>query len=539
MRKLNQSLPNRRRVLQAGASALVLGVPGLAIQTASAQPQQNTLIIGHTTTRHLNPAIQSGQATGVPGVQLFAGLVRLDDKFQPQPYLARSWEISKDGLVYTFALESNASFHDGTPITADDVAFSIELVKANHPFGRSMYQALEKIQIPNKTTLSLHLTHPQPALLTALSPLLTPILPKHIYSNGPIQTNPANINVIGSGPFKLVQYEADRQIVMERNPNFFRSGRPYMEKLIFRINREPLTNILLMERGETHYLPFAGIRMPDLAKIEVNPNLKLTTKGYEALGATNYIEINHRRPGLSDRRVRQAIAHAIDKDFITKKLLAGKAERLDGPLTHSNVFFNQSSLHIYEYNLQKAAKLLDEAGYPADKSGTRLRFTLRWLPDVNVNSQEPVAQYVKIQLKKIGIDITLQPSPDFPTWSSSISNWEYDLTMNGMWNYPDPVIGVNRAYLSDNMKKGVIYSNTEGYANKEVDSILTQAAIEGDFAKRKGLYEKFQSIVTDDLPLVWTNEEPLFTIYNPNLENLPLTVWGALAPYDEVRWKST
>ena len=110
--------------------------------------------------------------------------------------------------------------------------------------------------------------------------------------------------------------------------------------------------------------------------------------------------------------------------------------------------------------------------------------------------------------------------------------------MNAIWNYPDPVIGVHRAYLCDNQKKGVIWSNTEVYCNKEVDEILAKVAVETDFEKRKALYSRFQKIVTDELPFIWTNEEHYIMIYNKSrVENPPLTVWGGLAAFLDMRLK--
>ncbi|MYN14244.1 ABC transporter substrate-binding protein [Pusillimonas sp. TS35] len=529
---------NRRRFLNATGASAVLALSGLPMRDAYAQAQTGTLVIGHTTVRHLNPAIQSGQATGVPGVQLFAGLLQMDDKFQPHPYLAKSWTVSDDGLVYSFKLVEGAVFHDGKPITSEDVAFSLDIVKANHPFGSSMFKAVGKVETPDAHTVILRLDYPQPALPAALSPLLLPILPKHVYSTAPIQGHPANTAVVGSGPFKLVEFKAGQHIIMERNPRFFRENRPYLDRLIFRINKDSINSLISMERGEINYLPFAGVRVRDLGRLESNPKIRVTSDGYEALGATNYLEINHRKTPLNDVRVRQAIAHAMDKDFIANKLLAGKAKRMDGPLTKSNVFYSKDDLTIYAYDIEKANALLDAAGLARKADGSRVSLTLEWLPDVNVNSQEPVAQYLKAQLRKVGINIELRANPDFPTWSTRVSNWEYDLTMNGMWNYPDPVIGVNRAYLSTNQKKGVIYSNTEGYSNPRVDEILAAAGREQDFNKRKELYGEFQKIVTNELPLIWTNEEPLFTIYDANLVNVPSTVWGPLGPWDEMRWKA-
>lgn len=536
--KDNQALSlSRRRLLQLSGASAALAITGIP-SWAQAQMKPGTLVIGHTTVRHLNPAIQSGQATGVPGVQLFAGLVQLDNKFKPQPYLAKSWTISDDGLVYTLHLVENGLFHDGQPITSEDVKFSLEIVKANHPFGASMFKAVTQVETPDKNTVVLRLDYPQPALLTALSPLLLPILPKHVYSTEPIQNHPANRDVVGSGPFKLVEFKAGQYIIMDRNPHFFRENRPYLDRLIFRINRDSVSSLISMERGEVNYLPFAGVRVRDLSRLESNPKIRVTRGGYEALGATNYLEINHRKKPLDDLRVRQAIAHAMDKDFIVDKLMAGKAVRMDGPLTKPNIFYSQPDIKVYEYDIAKANALLDAAGLTRKNGDMRLALTLEWLPDVNINSQEPVAQYLKAQLRKVGIDIGLRANPDFPSWSARVSNWDYDLTMNGMWNYPDPVIGVNRAYLSTNQKKGVIYSNTEGYSNPRVDEILGAAAREQSFEKRKALYGEFQKIVTEELPLIWTNEEPLFTVYDAKLENVPATVWGPLGPYDEMRWQS-
>lgn len=538
MKTIHHSSSNRRRFLKAGGMSAALSLSGLPLSWAHAQADKNTLVIGHTTVRHLNPAIQSGQATGVPGVQLFAGLVQLDNKFQPQPYLASSWTVSDDGLAYTFKLVENATFHDGKPITSKDVAFSLGIVRDNHPFGASMFKAVSEALTPDPHTLVLNLSYPQPALLAALSPLLLPILPEHVYSTEPIQTHPANVNVIGSGPFKLVEFKAGQHIIMERNPNFFRENRPYLDRLIFRINKDSVSSLIGIERGDINFLPFAGVRLHDLARLEKNSKIRITTEGYEALGSTNFLEINHRKEHLNDVRVRQAIAHAMNKDFIIEKLMMNKVVRMDGPLTQSNIFYSKPDLKIYDLDLEKANSLLDAAGLTKKKDGMRVGFTLEWLPDVNVNSQEPVAQYLKAQLRKVGIDITLRANSDFPSWSSRVSNWEHDLTMSGMWNYPDPIIGVNRAYLSTNQRKGVIFSNTEGYSNARVDELLSLAAREQDMEKRKALYGEFQNITTNELPLIWTNEEPLFTIHDVNLENVPSTVWGPLGPYDEMRWKS-
>lgn len=514
-------------------TSLALGLGGAARAQGAGGGQ---LVIGHSTFRHLNPAVQSGQATGVPGTNIFAGLVRTDDAFQPQPYLAQSWETAPDGLSYTFNLDPSASFHDGKPVTSHDVAFSLTVVKANHPFGPTMFGPVSGVETPDDKTARFVLDTPHPALMSTLIPLLLPILPKHIYDDGQdIKNHPRNSTPVGSGPFKYKDYRPGEFLILERNDDFFLEGRPYLDELLFNLANNPTANVLALEQGDLDYMAFAPIRVNDLPRLRENPDLVVTSDGYEALGAVNFLEFNHRVAPLDDVRVRKAIAYAIDQDFIEKALLRGEAARLDGPMTAANPFASPEDLVLYDVDLDRAKALLDEAGHPENADGVRMTLTLEWLPDVNINSQEPVAQYLKSQLKKVGINIELRPNADFGSFASRIGAWEHQLTLNGLWNYPDPLIGVHRAYDSNN-RRNVIFSNTSGYANPAVDDLMARAGIEVDPEKRKALYGEFQKIVTDELPLYWTNEEPLFTIYRKGLQNPPLTVWGALAPFDETRW---
>lgn len=526
-----------RRGFAGGAAAGAALLAGSIAARRARAAESGTLVVGHVSLRHFNSAIQSGNATGIPAAQIFAGLVELDDKFMPQPYLARDWQVSPDHLTYTFHLREDAVFHDGKPVAAKDVAFSLDIVKHNHPFGLPMFGPVKAVDTPDAHTAVIRLSHPHPALMVALSPELLPILPQHVFGNGPIQTNPANLAPVGAGPFKFVEYRPGDHVVLARNEHFFRQGRPHLDRLVFKIIKDPMATLLAVEHGEVHYLPFANIRVRDLPRITRTPTLAVTRRGYEAFGATNYLEFNLRKPPLDDVRVRQAIAHAIDKDFIVKQLIAGQTIRLDGPMVHASPF-RSDDLVLYPLDLGLANRLLDEAGHRRQADGTRFSLTLDWIPDANINSQEPTAQYLKPQLKKIGIDIVLRASPDLSTWASRVSNWEHQLTMNGIWNYPDPVIGTHRAFLSTNQKKGVIWSNTEGYSNPKVDALLNAAGQEADFAGRKALYAQFQKIVTGDLPFAWTNEEPLFTIYDKKLAGIPLSVWGALAPFDQMRWQA-
>ena len=178
--------------------------------------------------------------------------------------------------------------------------------------------------------------------------------------------------------------------------------------------------------------------------------------------------------------------------------------------------------------------MLDEAGYPKKDDGFRFALNI----DFGWNAVKPMAEYLKPQLKKVGIDVTVRPSPDFPTWSNRVSTWDFDMTWDTVFNWGDPVIGVHRTYVSDNIKEGVIWSNTQGYKNAEVDRILEAAGRETNPEERKILYSQFQKIVTDELPVYWTHTVPYHTVYNKSLGNPPTTIWGTSSPLDEVYWKA-
>lgn len=500
--------------------------------SADAPTRGGTLVLGLTQTpRHLNPAVQSGVATAVPGAQLFATPLRFDDKWQPQPYLAERWEVADDGLSVTLHLRKNARFHDGKPITSEDVAFSIETIRDNHPF-KTMYGPVERIDTPDSHTAIIRLKHPHPAILLAMSSALGAIIPKHIYGDGQdIKSHPMNLTPVGSGPYRFVEYEKGQHIILERNPDFFLEGKPYLDKLIFRISTDASTLALGMERGDVHLRP-ANAQPRELLRLQKNPNLVVSPKGYEGIGAIAWLAFNQKHEILKDKRVRQAIAYAVDRDFFTKALHGGLSQSAFGPITMSSPFADQEAMR-YDLDLDKASRLLDEAGYPLKADGTRFSLRLDTLI-----SQREVAESIRPQLKKVGIEVELRIPPDFPTWSRWVSNHEFDMTVDAVFNWGDPVIGVHRTYLSSNIRPGVIWSNTQSYANEQVDAILDKAGQEMDPDKRRALYLEFQKIVTDELPVYWLFAPPYHSVYNSKVGNPPESIWGPMAPLDEVYLKN-
>lgn len=524
----------RRRLVS--TIALASAAFALPLQAQAQEPKRGgTLVIGSTqTARHLNGAVQSGVATAMPSTQIFASPLRFDDKWNAQPYLAEKWTLAPDGKSLTLNLRKNAVFHDGKPVTSADVAFTIMAIKANHPF-QTMMGPVEKVDTPDPHTAIIRMNTPHPAIVLAMSPALCPILPKHIYGDGQdLKNHPRNSkDVVGSGPFKLVEFTPGQRVVMERFDKFFLPGKPYLDKVIMNISPDASTLMLGLERGDIQMLPLMTLPT-ELRRLKDSPQVNLTPKGYEGIGAINWLAFNLERKPLSDVKVRHAIAHAIDKKFITKALMGGFAVPADGPIVPSSPFFSDD-IARYPTDLKKAAALLDEAGHKPDADGTRFKLTIDYLPGVD-DQQKIVAEYVRTQLKKVGIAVEVRASADFPSWAKRMATHDFDMSMDLVFNWGDPIIGVHRTYLSSNIKP-IVWTNTQSYNNPKVDELLNTAGGLLDPTQRKAYYATFQKIVTEDLPIDFINIVPYHTATSKKVGNVPTTIWGPLSPLDEVYLK--
>jgi len=519
-----------RKSLLAVATLALTALATTTVPAADEPKQGGTLVMAiQTTPRHLNPAVQSGTATGVPGTQLFASLLRYDDGWEPQPYLAKSWDVSEDGLTVTINLVDNATFHDGEPITSEDVAFSIDTVKANHPF-KSMFAPVTEVETPDATTAIIKLSEPHPALMLAMSSQLLSIIPKHVYGDGqdPKEHPQNSENVVGSGPFKLVEFKRDQHIILERYDDYFMEGRPYLDKIVMRIIKDTAARTIALESGE---LMLSGFEEEprDISRMKKKDTLDVSNAGYAAIGPVNWLAFNTQGGKTSDPAVRKAIAYAVDRDFLIKAIMLGATEpALTG--IHPGSPFYDASVEPYNLDLDKANQLLDDAGYTKGDDGMRFGLNV----DFGWAAGKPIAEYLKPQLKKIGIDITVRASADFPTWAKRVSNHEFDITFDNVFNWGDPVIGVHRTYNSENIKKGVIWSNTQQYSNERVDELMALAGATNDAAERKEYYSEFQQILADELPLYPLFPSPYHTVSNKSVGNAPNSVWGASHPLDQV-----
>lgn len=518
---------------------LILCLPSIAICT---KPPPHTPVPGgelvaslYTTPPHLNPAIQSGLAVLFPGTQIFAGLIRFDNEWNPHPYLAEKWDISKDGLTVTLHLAKNARFHDGRPITAEDVAFSIMTVKALHPF-QSMLAPVTRVDTPDPHTAVIHLEKPHPAILMAMSPALLPILPKHVYGSvEKVRNHPANMKPVGSGPFILEAFIPGKEIRLRKNKDFFIKGRPYMDRLTIKIMRNTLEEALGMETGDIHMMS-SFQALDELNHLLSLDHIVTIKNAFQGIGPIYWMAFNLREKPFNDVRVRKAMAYAIDRKFIVDTVFKGETVMETGPISSQSPFYS-SDVNLYEQDFEKANQLLDEAGYPRDKTGKRFSFRMLYMPErAGINLK--ISEYLRhIFLRNLGIEAVIEHPADFNDWTQKVSHADFQMTSDDVFNWGDPVIGVHRTYLSSNIRKGVIWSNTQGYQNPEADALMDQAGSELDFKKRYALYKKFQKLIMDDLPL-YPIFQPIFAVaHDKNLGGTHQSIWGLMSPLDTVYWR--
>lgn len=481
----------------------------------------------------LNP-LHGESNTGVVTGQVFASLTRLDDKNNPIPYLAKSWEISPDGLTYTFHLEPDAKFHDGRPVTSADVAYSVDVVQKFHRFGKQMFGPVTDVETPDPHTAVFKLSQPHaPVLLSTTMSRFLPIMPKHIYgTQEDFNAHPAHAKPVGSGPFKITDINMERYIILDRFDDYFIDGRPYLDRVILQIISEPTAMRIGLQRNELDLVPGSGARYRDIKTLNA-PHLKVE-KTDSAVGSFATIEFNNRTGPLSNKKVRQAIGHAIDTNFIANTLHDGWTLPGRGSFPIGNPFFNDD-MKGYEFNLEKANKLLDEAGYPRGPDGDRFALKILYASNMFQDLFVTIPEYLVPSLKKVGIRVIREPVPGAAAWSERMKNWDFEMSMALPGSWLEPGIGISRTYVCDNIRN-VAYSNTSGFCNKEVDDLFNKGAIEPDFQKRKALYDKVQKLLWEEAPMIWTVQTAAPMIYNSNLKNPPLTGWVQFTPFDEIHW---
>jgi peptide/nickel transport system substrate-binding protein len=522
-----------RRVLvgAAFAAALVLGLPGAHAQ---APARGGTLVILTTpepTT--LTNALTSAATPTEVGTKIYDGLLEYDMAMNPIPSLAESWTISPDGKSVTFKLRHGVTWHDGKPFTSADVQFSLmEVVKKFHPRGPGNLGPVRGVETPDPYTAVLRLDHPYPPLMKGLGSSESPIVPKHLYDGTDIRNNPANNKPVGTGPFMFSNWERGSAITLVRNPKYWREGKPYLDRVIYRFINDAATRAAAMERQEAHVATFGTIVPAEMQRLAKLPYLEIAKGGYEGMAPILSLEINTRKPPLDNVKVRQAIAYAIDRKFVADNIWYGLGKPAVGPL--SSVYkgagmFTESGIQRYDVadRLKRASELLDQAGFPLKPDGTR--FTL--VHDVGPYGEDyrRLGEYLVQALGRVGIKVTLR-NEDWGAWLRRIyTDYDYDFTSGWMVGMGDPTLGVQRLYTTSTIKSGLAFNNGTRYSDPEIDQLWSAAAVELDKNKRNETMHKIQRKLTVDSPLVWLLELDMVAMENKQVKNLITSPLGMRA----------
>lgn len=536
-------MKSSRRAFTGMAGALLAAVTlTLTLSNAvMAQKQGGTMVM---IVQPEPPTLASYLSTSGPigqvAAKIYDGLLEYDTSLKPQPSLAESWTVSPDGKTITFKLRQGVKFHDGQPLTAEDVKFSImDVAKVTHPRGPNTFAAVTEVQTPDDHTVILKLSEAAPYMMMAFSSYETPIIPKHIFGQGDLRTHPNANNPIGSGPFMFTEWKKGQYIRLDRNPNYWKKGQPYLDRIVARFIADPSTRTAALEKGEAHFAAMGAVPFNDAKKLAGNANLTVTTKGHEMISPVSELLLNTKNKPLDDKRVRQAIAYAMDRQFIIDNIWFGYGEPATGPMSSN---FAPSGLYTADVKIYQVAngveianKLLDEAGYKKNADGVRFELMHDSLP----YGQEwtRFGEYTQQALGKIGIKVTIRQE-DVPRWlKRTYTDHDFDTTANYLYNLSDPVIGVHRAVHSATIKPGTVFTNGSYWSDPKTDALLNRAKVEPDATKRSALYAEVLQFVAEEEPIVWIHEMNFPTVVNNQFADVMVSPLGVYSNFDRAYTK--
>lgn len=438
---------------------------------------------------------------------LFSRLVKLNWNGEAIPDLAESWDVSDDGMTYTFHLYQNALWHDGEAVTSADVLWTFQKIMDESAYLSSYLGSVESFEAPDDYTVVFHMTTPDAALLSNISFLGASILPEHVYEGQDwLSCDAATKAPVGSGPFKLVDYQQGVSITLEANQDFYGEV-PAYDKLIYQIIPDGNTAVQAFNNGELDVL---GIMAP-AAQV---PSLE-STEGTVVVRNANfgryYFGYNFNSEAFSDVKVREAVTMAVNRQEVVDKAFGATGELAQGYYTPAVDWAYNADAAIPEYNKEKAAELLEEAGLTKDSDGNYLTVTMATF---NLDPFTNIAQIMQANLKEVGINLVINTMDQGAFMELGTSGEGYDMYAMGGQVGPDPSMFFHRIGTGGMM-------NFSKYSNEEVDSLFAEAAGMTDQEKRGECYKKIQEICAEDFIIVPLSEDIGINVYKDYLTNLP------------------
>jgi len=425
---------------------------------------------------------------------IFNKLVRLNAKGEIEPDLAEKWNLSKDGLIYTFYLRQGVRFHDGVECTAKDVIFTFRAIVEpmnKSPFASAL-ELIESIEQVDKYTLRIKLKKPHCYFIFKL---LREIVPEHILKEDNLRSSPFNYHPIGTGPFKFKEWHRDDTIVLVANEDYF-EGRPYLDRIVIKTYPDASQLWAALMRGEVDYMEF--MEQKDYEIVKTDP----TFKAY-AIPVDYYFAIAYNLEDkiLSDRRVRYAIAYAINRKELIQRVAGGYGKECLGPFYPESEFFYEG-IEPFEYNPQRAKVLLSEAGWQdidndgiLEKNGEELG--LKILVDERYDIFKKIAMLIHQQLQEVGIrmKVVLYKNESQLTYEFQGSK-RSQMFLRYFFAHSSIPIESGSYWYSRFLRDIKLWN----YRNRDVDRFFESGQIAKDKQKSKKIYKKIHQLIYTDQP---------------------------------------
>ncbi len=446
------------------------------------------------------------------GGQIFDALVKKDEHYELRPWLATSWE-QPDALTWVFHLRDGVRFHDGRPLEAEDVAYTIRSL-IDESVGHLVtakggnFAAVDRVEVLDRLTVVVHLKRPDAGLLFNMSDSLFGVVPRGSGKD-------FGLHPVGSGPFRFVSAVQDKEVIVERNHDYWAdrvdklpevaAGAQRIERIQFQVVPEAITSALELQKGSAD-LASNVVTLDMVHTLESRLNLKVES----GMGSpVIYVTFNVTDALLRNNKVRQAIACAIDRQAIVDAIWRGQARLANTllPAGHWAAAANDSMAQ-YPHDVARAQRLLDETGFPAGRDGVRLRLTMKASTDETTRLMAAVLQQ---QLRAAGIALEIR-SAEFGTFYADVTKGAFQIyALRWIGSNEDPDI-FRYAYGSGSFPpKG---GNRGRYSNARVDALLAEAAASSDRAVRKKDYVEVQQILAEELPSIpmwYPNNEVVHT----------------------------